>query len=191
MLSWKGVVAGALAAGLFMAQAVQAAPVSYNGHLVSDVAAQGQVQGSDSGWWSFWATAGDTVTITVNRLSAEMDPAFQLFFGYGEEDTMEFYGGADDDIPPLEGYEGPGLDPSFSFTLFDTGYFSIRVFDVLGGFGGWSEGGERQFERLALHGYQIIINGATGRAPVSEPAALALLGAGLFSLGFLRRRKAS
>ncbi|RPI65452.1 MAG: hypothetical protein EHM43_12760, partial [Ignavibacteriae bacterium] len=116
---------------------------------------------SNSGNWSyykFYGTAGDDVTITINRTSCVMDAAFQLMYGTSSSTTGIAYGevtsadltliGTSDDVnvpsnfPDINDCDC-GKDPEATFTLSQTGYYTIGLFDA-----GYCSfvGGARNFE---------------------------------------------
>lgn len=172
----------------------QAAPITYEGSLTSGVTVFGDAPhnsyNDSTGWdfWSFFGTAGDVVTITLDRTSDQMDPGVELFFGLGGDtagltafgnsgptDGLMTYLANDDDggsdIPA-----GPFNNSLISgFVLTSTGNYTVAAYDVLGdSTGPWA--------------YGLTARGFSGSA-VPEPASLALVGLGLAGIGFSRRRQ--
>ncbi len=163
---------------LFVGSA-NAVSIVYEGELFDGVMEYGSIEdpfetGSD--WWYFNANAGDIVTLTVNRLDANLDPAMYLYSGL-QTDTQTLppiLASADDNLPELPGYEGPFADPQISgFVIPTTDIYSVAVWDFLSGDG-------------APFDYQIMLNGAN---PIPEPPAIAFLLLGLAGLTLQQKRK--
>jgi prepilin-type processing-associated H-X9-DG protein len=95
-------------------------------------------------YYSFYGTAGDLVTIDGDRLSCEMDLSFSLYYGTTEDNAgvspsnggsdMTFIGFADDQQAP---YCTPACfsygDPYLSVVLPSTGFYTLAVYDYIGG----------------------------------------------------------
>ncbi len=165
---------------LFISSA-NAVPITYEGELFDGVTSFGSISdpfdtGSD--WWFFDAEVGDVVTVTVNRLDANLDPALFLYAGL-QSDTSTltgFLAGADDDIAELPGFEGPFLDPQLlDFTITSADFYTVVVWDFASSIG-------------APFDYQITLTGANPSS-IPEPASLALIGLGLAGIGFSRKKK--
>ncbi len=182
------------AAGLAVAMAAtHAAPVAYEGVLVSGVTSGGEVsgygwfldEGADVDYWSFSAQAGDVVTLSVDRLSGNLDPALSLYRGTTAADTnqfnssgdwggMSFVASLDDEKaaflpPPL-----PSGDPYGVFHVATAGSYTVVV------------GGSNSSDGLS-YPYRIDLS----VTPVPEPAVLGLFAAGLMALlPIVRRRRA-
>src|SRR5690349_3014840 len=75
-----------------------ASPVVYDGVLVPLVPATGSVNGfswflghgSQVDYWRFDGTAGQTLTLTVNRLNGNLAPALSFYSGTTTADTSLF-----------------------------------------------------------------------------------------------------
>lgn len=180
---------GALALSA-LAIPLQAAPIVY-GTLTTGVVTTGQIalgytfnNPNEFDYWQFSATAGDVITIDVNRLDNDFDPAFGLFAGLFS-DTSQFtnlFDGSiaeqDDDKPN----PGPYGDPILSnFTINTTGYYTIALASAESGADGGPNG---------VFDYDIVLLNNTPVDEVPEPAMLGLFGLGAIGLGLARRRRA-
>lgn len=144
-----------------------------------------------SQWWGFELEAGDQVVITVHRLENAFDAAFRLYFGYDSELLPIAF--ANDEIDQLDGYAGSGKDAQYVLTAEYSGMYSVEVFNMLNNAGG----GDKAFDyRISFTTYSPQTPGADPfpdlgaspvRQPVSEPATVGLMGAGLFGFGAFRR----
>lgn len=167
------------------ATSAQAADVVYAGDL-SPAAQTGSAGGYswffDDGaaieFWRLFATAGSTVTLQVNRVDGDFDPALSIYSGVTSADTSEFlsygdWGGLsyidylDDENPAA--VDGPGGDPFGSFIAPVTGYYTVAV------------GGSLSAD-VGPYAYNI--------SAVPEPETALMLGLGLAVVSLLRRRAA-
>lgn len=93
-------------------------------------------------YYKFYGTAGDKVTITVNRTGCGIDPAFNLFAGVTSvseglavgtgNSEMEWLTWSDDAIVPLIAC-GCQADPMLQdYEITETGWYTITVFDFNG-----------------------------------------------------------
>ena len=168
------------------------ATVVYEGALVPSVPATGQVGGFgwflDNGslvdYWRFAGVAGQTVTLTVDRLNGNLDPALSFYSGTTSADTslfrsgtswggLTFLGSLDDEKAAFL-TPGPAGDPSGSFLLASTGDYTV----VVGGANSTDAGS---------YPYRLTLTASA--APIPEPSVWAMFGLGLAGLGFLRRRR--
>lgn len=174
-MNWRNYwVATVAAAGIFLSGGAHAVPIVYEGEISVGETVVDQVNPglAESDWWYFNAVAGQTYRITGHRLEAALDPAFALYFGFGDTDDLFFLGLADDEIPPPPGLEGPFGDPQLIFTAEFTGIYTIEFLS----FGSDGPGPDGVFD------YQLSLTA------IPEPASLGLLGLGMLGLGALGRR---
>lgn len=177
------------AAAVAVAASAAADPIVYSGELFNAVPAVGAVplngdgngvdNPSDWDWWYFYAETGNAVSIVIDRLTGDIDPASSAHFAGavlpGDTAPMltvfdfpagtVFMGSGDDNDPP--NVPGPFGDPNYGFVATGTGWHTVAVANFLGTPGP----GE----------YQIVVRGIT-----PEPGSLALLSVGLLALA--RRR---
>lgn len=176
----------ALAGGLLVAAATQAAPVSYQGTLTTGTFS-GSVAADSGPWsdganWSFWQFSAPflaDVTITVTPSSAAFDPVIAVFYGT-EADTAAYWdlrtgtdsvhvGFADGPDEFLPG--GPGEAATLRFNnVYGGGTFVLAIADYADGLGQGSLG------------YTIT-------AAVPEPGTYALMLGGIALLGLTARRR--
>jgi len=185
------VAVSALAAGLTVAHA---APIVYKGTLVSGTPATGNVggfswflnEGTGIDFWQISATAGTIVTLEVDRLNGNLDPALSFYRGTTTADTSSFVAGAgfggltfigslDDEHPPFVGPTGFTGDPFGTFAISTTGVYTVAV-----GGGDSTDGG--------VYPYRITMTAAP-IAAVPEPSTSLMIVMGLAGVGWLRRRK--
>ena len=188
----------ALAAALGLASSCAlAAPIVYTADFTSSGSVSGNVGGFS--WWlddgagadylRFYAEAGAHVTLRVDRLIGNLDPALSVYRGATGADSSLFnsvgdWGGMrylfslDDENRPFVGRSRSG-DPFGSFDVTDAGYYTVAI-------GGYNS------TDVGQYAYRFTIEGATAPAlePVPAPATawLALLGLG--AAGWSRRRGA-
>jgi hypothetical protein len=181
---------GSLCAALLPAL-VHAAPVVYKGTLVSGIGDAGDAggfswfldEGSGVDFWQFNASANDVVTLRVDRLNGNFDPALSFYRGTTSADTslfnstgnwggLTFLGSLDDEHPAFIA-PGPNGDPFGTFTIAASGLYTIAV------------GGSLSTD-AGNYPYRITIADV---AAVPEPEIAAMLGIGLGVLGIVRRRQ--
>ncbi len=133
------------------------------------------------GWWFFYANEDDEITLTVNRIDAELDPRMNLYRGPQEDtyDLSEIIAIADDEISFVG---GPFGDPQILDLAIDVaGQYSVIVWNISSDY---SDG--------SLFEYQITLSGANpykGVDPIPEPATILLMGIGLLCLAGVGRKK--
>ena len=179
----------ALACALLVPALAHAQPVVYSGTLVSGAPATGSAggfswfldQGAGVSFWQFSANANDTVTLRVDRLNGNFDPALSLYRGTTNANVSAFSNGAnwggltfiaslDDEHPPFM-TPGPDGDPFGTFTITTSGVYTVAVGGSLS-----TDGGTYPF-RVTM----------TDVAAVPEPETAALLALGLGVLAARRR----
>jgi hypothetical protein len=177
-----------VAAGL---SAAHATPITYEGTLVPDVPETGSIGGfswflddaTGVNFWQFTATAGTDVTLRVDRLNGNLDPALSFYQGTTSADTstfdsagsfggMTFIGSLDDENPPFVGPTGFTGDPFGTFAIATTGLYTVAV----GGSDSTDPGP-----------YPYRINMSVAAVP--EPSVFLLLSFGLLGVAFMRRRQ--
>ena len=137
--------------------------------------------GGQTGYWSLFANAGDSITVTGLRLQAfdpiavawsgHIDPAG----GFASPGLGAALGFGDDEIPGNNSLGGGFSDPQFSFTAGFTGEYTVGVFRCC----------TENIENLA---YSVQATGSSFQA-VPEPETYAMMVAGLGLLGFAARRR--
>ena len=186
------VAAPALVAGL---TAAHATPISYEGVLSPGVAASGDVggfswflnEGSGVDFWQFSASAGSNVTLRVDRLNGNLDPALSFYKGTTSADTsafnsaasfggLTFIGSLDDENPPFVGVANFSGDPFGTFAIGTTGLYTVAV----GGSDSTDSG---------MYPYRITMS-VNGVNAVPEPSTYLMLTIGIAAIGWARRRKA-
>jgi hypothetical protein len=185
------IAASALAAGL---PAAEATPINYQGVLVSGVPDSGDVggfswflnEGSGVDFWQFSANAGSNITLRVDRLNGNLDPALSFYRGTTSADTsafnsaasfggLTFIGSLDDENPPFVGVGNFSGDPFGTFAIGTTGLYTVAV----GGSDSTDPG---------VYPYRITMSVNAVNA-VPEPSTYLMLAMGIAAIGWMRRRK--
>jgi len=181
-------------------QSAQAIPIFYLGDLLSGESGFGSTtgdswftdDGTSVGFWSFFASTGDTVTIEGHRLDIGLDTVLSLYRGVTAADQSEFsntsdFGGitflafADDEIPN----PGPFGDPHLDYGITDTGDYTIAI----GGFFSSSPSADYRY-RLDIEGNSARPRrGEEDPNAIPEPASMLLLGSGLASMACFRKKR--
>jgi hypothetical protein len=193
---------GAIAATVLASLQLDAAadPITYDGTLpFGGGTLPGAIGVGDNNdarladYWRFWATAGDSVTVLVERVDTALDPSQWIFSGlygdtgdalltagdhfFGVGETATFIDYADDEMSD----PGPFGDPLSIFTAPVTGWYTVAVSEFLSGALPTDDGD---------YDYEITVRGITGR-PVPEPTLLVLLACGACGVTLSRRRKSA
>lgn len=142
--------------------------------LLGDLTDGAVHNGSQTGMWSLFLNAGDSVYIEALRLTA-FDPIMALYDGPNGTGSQVAYD--DDSIPGNSGIGGGFSDPAFTYTALLSGEYTVFV----------SQFGRGLVEGLDL-AYSVQATGSTATVPL--PGTLALVGLGLVGLGFSRRKQA-
>jgi len=170
-------------------------PVVYEGTLLDgedvagSVSALGDtVTGQFAEFYQLFGLQGEEVTISVERVESDLDPAFYVIEGL-LEDTTDFedaiFGGAgflafaDDEVPPATG-TGPFADPSttITLTLDGVGAYTIAVVNFASGL---DTGGDGRFD------FTIRAEGNLLPSAVPEPSSAIIFATA--GLALLRRRR--
>jgi len=174
------------AASLACVATAQAAPMQYTSTLEGPSTTIQSSLAKES-FFKFNGTAGDSVTITVNRLEAAFDPAFLLYSGADEKHNLDFLAFADDELAPATNGQF-GDAQLLDFVLPETGSYSLLVFSFLS----LNAGAD------GVYDFSLSISGLTGNsttpdtsAEVSEPLSALLFGLGFCGfMGARAKRKA-
>jgi hypothetical protein len=189
-LSMAAVTTAVVAIGTV--NSAQAAAITFSGTLTdgetqTDFVQPGNNINNPSGWdfWRFFGNTGDVATVTVRRLVGSLDPALGVWFGT-ETDTSNYTSlfsnsantplvdSADDELPPA--VPGRFGDPSTTFTLANTGFYTVGVSSFASDF---------STEPLA---YQISLTGSG--VPVPEPGSvMGIVVLGTLGAGSMLKRK--
>lgn len=163
-------------------------PITFQGELGRNTTMTGSIQepspavdaatSSNDDFWYFDGTAGQSITLTANRLEAGLDTAFALYElpdvpieDVTDTSQFSFIDGTDrdDDIDPLVG--GVFGDPQLKdFQLPTTGRYALWVYSKNSG----DAGADGVFD------YQVSL-------AVPEPVTLSLMGIGLLGMGAAQR----
>lgn len=165
-----------------------AVPIIYTATLYDGVPVAGtiyQPNGQPSNpvgavYYSFFANAGASVTVTGARLSGPYDMAFWVLQGLfadtdvfgGDLASLGYIDIGDDELPP--NLPGPFGDPRSTFIAPSTGFYTVAVTN-------FASGGTPPYDFLLT---------ATGisEAAIPEPGTLGLAAIGLLALLAIRRR---
>ncbi|MFH1076014.1 MAG: PEP-CTERM sorting domain-containing protein [Pseudomonadota bacterium] len=163
-----------------------AVPITYNGQLSNGIPGSALIDpATDTDYWWVEGTAGDVVTISMNRISnrdtdgddiydaSTLDPYVSLYQGYGDDTALTFLVDDDDsgsNLPPM--VIGSGKNALITaYTLTATGKYTLLA----------------SSSKSATYGpYQLTVTGIT---PVPEPATMLLLGAGFVGIAGIAKKK--
>lgn len=173
-----------------------AAAISYisqllNGHPAAVGLAQWRTISNSALWdyYYFYGIAGQPVVLEAHRTTWQMDPAITLFFGmtndstglfptYSTQPGMIFVAWADDNNGWPHGIPGPFADPQIAIVLPSTGWYTLAVYDFVGG------------TPPALLPYDLLISGVAVPVdidikPGSDPNSINLKSKGVIPVAIL------
>ncbi|GFE63532.1 VPLPA-CTERM sorting domain-containing protein [Litoreibacter roseus] len=145
---------------------------------------------NDANWFTFYATAGQTIDIDINREERRPDLAAELYLGDVTGSDFGTRSGNYGTVTPLAGltfidreddteqdaFNGPWGDPRFTFTATDTGVYSFFVVSLN------TQGVGADFS--------VTATGIDSIEVVPLPAGGLLLATALAGFGIARRRSA-
>lgn len=117
-------------------------PINYDGQLCPDAVNFGEAvyRGfsnlNNADFWYFNGSAGDVVSIQVDRVSCEMDPVMRLYLGSGDTSSLSYLTGADDNngqacAPACYSFADPKIN---GYVLPVTAVYTVAIWDFAGGF---------------------------------------------------------
>ncbi len=147
---------------------------NYEGELQNNTPTIERISESNPDWWSFQASAGDNISLRVDRITSGLDPALILYYR-ALSGHLLYVAAGDDELPAA--VRGPWGDPFIQYNANHTGTYFAKV---------WSFASAD----LPYFDYRITLNGASNPTEVPEPGSLALLAAGIIGLGIYRKKLA-
>jgi hypothetical protein len=117
------------------------APITYDGELcpgvvnTGDAIYRGYSNLANADFWYFSGTAGDVISIQVDRVNCNMDPVVILYDGYGDTVSLSILTAADDNngtacAPSCFSYADPLIS---GYVLPNTGLYTVAIWDYIGG----------------------------------------------------------
>lgn len=188
-MTWRSILRSSLLCAVLTALPAAAVPILYSGVLFDGIPVTGTIYQPNSHasdpvgavYYSFYATAGTSVTVTGRRLSGPYDMSFWVLEGlYSDTDvfggslgSLGYVAFGDDQLPP--NVPGPFGDPQVTFIAPATSAYTVAVTNYA------SDG-------TPPYNFTLEATGIS-EAAIPEPATAVPAGVGLLWLALVRRRR--